>query len=48
MFLDLKGSTTHAERLGHVQFSELIQDCFIDLTVVIDHQALVYQPKECR
>jgi adenylate cyclase len=43
MFLDLKGSTTHAERLGHVQFSRLIQDCFIDLTVVIDHQAQVYQ-----
>lgn len=43
MFLDLKGSTTHAERLGHVRFSELIQDCFIDLSVVIDHQALVYQ-----
>lgn len=43
MFLDLKGSTTHAERLGHVRFSELIQDCFIDLTVVIDHEALVYQ-----
>lgn len=43
MFLDLKGSTTHAERLGHVQFSRLIQDCFIDLTVVIDHEAQVYQ-----
>lgn len=43
MFLDLKGSTTHAERLGHLRFSELIQDCFIDLSVVIDHQALVYQ-----
>jgi len=43
MFLDLKGSTTHAERLGHVRFSELIQDCFIDLSVVIDHRALVYQ-----
>jgi len=43
MFLDLKASTTHAERLGHMRFSELIQDCFIDLSVVIDHQALVYQ-----
>lgn len=43
MFLDLKGSTTHAERLGHLTFSELIQDCFIDLSVVLDHQALVYQ-----
>lgn len=43
MFLDLKGSTSHAEKLGHVQFSRLIQDCFIDLTVVIDHRAQVYQ-----
>jgi adenylate cyclase len=43
MFLDLKGSTTHAERLGHVQFSRLIQDCFIDLSVVIQHQAQIYQ-----
>lgn len=43
MFLDLRGSTTHAEQLGHVQFSRLIQDCFIDLSVVIDHQAQVYQ-----
>ncbi len=43
MFLDLKGSTTHAERLGHLRFSELIQDCFIDLSVVMDHRALVYQ-----
>lgn len=43
MFLDLKASTTHAERLGHVKFSRLIQDCFIDLTVVLDHRAQVYQ-----
>ena len=43
MFLDLKGSTTHAERLGHAKFSQLIQDCFIDLTVVLDHRAQVYQ-----
>ena len=43
MFLDLKGSTAQAERLGHVQFSRLIQDCFIDLSVVIDLQAQIYQ-----
>lgn len=43
MFLDLKGSTTHAERLGHAAFSRLIQDCFIDLSVVVDHAAQVYQ-----
>ncbi len=43
MFLDLEASTTHAERLGHVKFSRLIQDCFIDLSVVIDHYSQVYQ-----
>ena len=32
MFLDLKSSTSHAERLGHIKFSRLLQDCFNDLT----------------
>ena len=32
MFLDLKGSTTIAERLGHEEFFRLIQECFRDLT----------------
>lgn len=44
MFLDLKSSTTYAEKLGHVRYSELIQDCFYDLTdVVAKHQAQIYQ-----
>lgn len=43
MFLDLKGSTGHAERLGHVCFSRLIQDCFQDLSVVMVDAAQVYQ-----
>ncbi|MEM6262860.1 MAG: adenylate/guanylate cyclase domain-containing protein [Bacteroidota bacterium] len=44
MFLDLKSSTTIAEKLGHVKFSNLIQDCFADLTpVIIDHKVEVYQ-----
>lgn len=43
MFLDLQASTTHAERLGHLKFSRFIQDCFIDLSVVIDHEAQIYQ-----
>ena len=43
MFLDMKDSTTHAERLGHVKFGELIQDCFSDLTVIEKRQAEVYQ-----
>ena len=44
MFLDLKSSTTIAEKLGHLQFSRLIQDCFADLTPVINqHQVEIYQ-----
>jgi adenylate cyclase len=43
MFLDLKSSTTIAEKLGHIQVSRLLQDCFTDLTVVRDYKAEVYQ-----
>jgi adenylate cyclase len=43
MFLDLKSSTSHAERLGHIRYSQLIQDCFRDLAVVIANRAEVYQ-----
>ena len=43
MFLDMRSSTTHAERLGHIKYSELIQDCFYDLTdVVIERRVEVY------
>jgi adenylate cyclase len=43
-FLDMKDSTTHAENLGHVRFSSLIQDCFSDLTsAIIKHKVEVYQ-----
>ncbi len=44
MFLDLTSSTSHAERLGHIRYSRLIQDCFFDLTdVVTRYNAEVYQ-----
>ena len=44
MFLDLKDSTTIAERLGHYRYSEFIQDCFIDLNEkVLDYEAEIYQ-----
>lgn len=44
MFLDLKDSTTIAERLGYHQYSQFIQDCFIDLNeVVLDYHAEIYQ-----
>ena len=43
LFLDLKSSTTHAERLGHHRYSSLIQDCFRDLAVALECRAEVYQ-----
>lgn len=43
MFLDLKSSTSHAERLGHIRYSKLIQDCFNDLGVVAENDADIYQ-----
>jgi len=43
MFLDLKSSTEIAEKLGHIQVSRLLQDCFTDLTIVRDYKAEIYQ-----
>lgn len=44
MFLDLKSSTTYAEKLGHIRYSQLIQDCFFDLTdVAMKYHAMIYQ-----
>ncbi len=43
MFLDLHSSTQLAERLGHIKYSRLIQDCFNDLGVVAENEAEIYQ-----
>lgn len=43
MFLDLKSSTQHAERLGHIKYSKMIQDCFNDLGVVVENESEIYQ-----
>ncbi len=44
MFIDLKASTTIAEKLGHIRYSRLIQDCFYDVTdVVARYKAEIYQ-----
>ena len=44
MFLDLKDSTPYAEKLGHIKFSQLIQDCFYDLNLIVsDFDAEIYQ-----
>ena len=42
--MDLKGSTSTAEALGHERYSELLQECYGDLTeVVLQYQAAIYQ-----
>ena len=43
MFLDLQSSTKHAEKLGHIKYSKMIQDCFNDLGVVIENESEIYQ-----
>ncbi len=43
MFIDLKGSTTIAEQLGHIRYSRFLQDCFYDLNVIRHSGAEVYQ-----
>ncbi|NNF33793.1 MAG: adenylate/guanylate cyclase domain-containing protein [Saprospiraceae bacterium] len=44
LFLDLKGSTALAEKLGHNLYSRLIKECIHELTpIIVKHQASVYQ-----
>ncbi|MCB2196175.1 MAG: adenylate/guanylate cyclase domain-containing protein [Bacteroidetes bacterium] len=43
MFLDMKSSTTIAEKLEHKKFSHLVQDIFNDLAVVDNYGGEIYQ-----
>lgn len=44
LFLDLKSSTTHAEKLGNLKFSSLIKDCFDEMNFLVDQfDAEIYQ-----
>jgi len=44
MFLDMKDSTGNAERLGHYNYSKLIQSCIHDLSdLILRYKAQVYQ-----
>ncbi|MEM9546379.1 MAG: adenylate/guanylate cyclase domain-containing protein [Bacteroidota bacterium] len=43
MFLDLKSSTAIAEKIGHIKYSRLIQDCFNQLGMVANFGAEIYQ-----
>ncbi|MEM7549554.1 MAG: adenylate/guanylate cyclase domain-containing protein [Bacteroidota bacterium] len=43
-FIDLRSSTKYAEILGHIKYSRLIQDCFVDITPIIEqYEAEIYQ-----
>ena len=44
MFIDMKDSTSHAETLGHLKFTELIQDCFSDFgKIALKRDVEIYQ-----
>ena len=43
MFLDLVGSTTLAQKLGHLKYSDLIQQCYLDLSAIEKTGGAVYQ-----
>ncbi|MEZ4802922.1 MAG: adenylate/guanylate cyclase domain-containing protein [Gelidibacter sp.] len=44
MFLDLKSSTSIAEELGHLKYSQFIQDCFYYLNRIVNkYHAEIYQ-----
>lgn len=44
MFLDMKSSTTFAEKLGHVRYFEMLQEYYIDLSdPIVDTRGLIYQ-----
>jgi adenylate cyclase len=43
MFIDLKGATTTAEKIGHLEYSKLLHDCFDDFSIVDRYKAEIYQ-----
>lgn len=44
MFIDLKSSVRLAEELGHIRYSNLLQDCFFDLNTQLSrYDAKIYQ-----
>lgn len=44
MFMDLESSTSHAENLGHIKYSALIRDSFLDISRALSkNRAEVYQ-----
>ncbi|MBN1117003.1 MAG: adenylate/guanylate cyclase domain-containing protein [Bacteroidales bacterium] len=43
MFIDMKSSTTIAEKIHHKKFSHLVQDVFMDMAIVDNYLGEIYQ-----
>jgi len=43
MFIDMKSSTSIAEKLNHKKYSHLIQDVFNDMSIIDNYQGHIYQ-----
>lgn len=44
LFIDLKSSTSHAEKLGHLVYSKMIKECFHDINTLLNrYNSEVYQ-----
>jgi len=43
LFIDLKDSTSIAERIGHLKYSKLIQDTFNDIALIENYGGEIYQ-----
>ncbi|GEO21609.1 hypothetical protein CQA01_21430 [Cyclobacterium qasimii] len=43
MFIDLQSSTSIAEKIGHLEYSRLLQNCFQDFSIVDRYRADIYQ-----
>lgn len=44
MFLDMKSSTTIAERLGHIKYFDMLRECYFDLSEpIVKYSGEIYQ-----
>lgn len=43
MFIDLKSSTSFAEKIGHLEYSRFLQNCYQDFSIVDRYRADIYQ-----
>lgn len=44
MFLDMKSSTAHAEKLGHIRYFQMLKEYYVDLSrPILNHSGEIYQ-----